>query len=96
VFGQFLALGETEEHRARVGRAQQRAADDAVGGKLGFLRERQDLRRAGFDERFFVHAINLQPAPATRLDAGQVFNAKTLTLIPRMNANCSAAKERKE
>ena len=46
VLGQFPALGETEQHEAPVGGAQQRAADDAIGRKLRFVGQGYDFSRS--------------------------------------------------
>ena len=59
VFRQFLACRETEQHRARIGGAQQGAADNAVGRVLGFGGQRQDFFAPGINERLFIHASNL-------------------------------------
>ena len=46
VLAQLLPLSKSEQHDTRHRRAQQRAADDAVGGELRFARQGKYLRGA--------------------------------------------------
>jgi len=71
MFGEFLALGKAEKGDAGIGRAQQRAAHDAVGSELGFLRQRQDFFTGRINQRFLIHASTLADGKETRVDVGQ-------------------------
>ena len=83
VFGQFLAFGKTEEHGARIVGAQQRAADDAVGGKLGFFRQRQNLFPRRINQRLLTHAESFAQAEPAGFDSNQtirVWNNRSIVL----------------
>lgn len=49
VLAQFLPGGKTEQDDATIRRAKNGAADDAVFREFGFVGERKDFLRAGFD-----------------------------------------------
>ena len=73
VFRQFLAFRETEQHRSRMGRAQQSAADNAVRRVLGFGGQAQDFLAPGINERSFIHGFKLTAGCGPRFDVGQGF-----------------------
>lgn len=55
VLAEFLPLGETEQDGARVRGVEDGAADDAVGGELGFVSESEDFGFVWRNERLFFH-----------------------------------------
>ena len=71
VFGQFLSLGKAEQHHPRSGRAQERPAHDAVGGKLGFIDQRQYFFLCYINQRLLAHATNIAWQRPLGIDASQ-------------------------
>jgi len=71
VFGQFLTFSEAEQHDPRIRGAQQRPAHDAVGGKLGFIDQRQYFFLCYINQRLLAHATNIAWQQPLGIDASQ-------------------------
>ena len=71
VFGQFLPFGKSKQHHARIRRTQHRPAHDAVGGKLRFVRQRNDFFPPGINQRSFTHVRKMSEQTGWRFDLYQ-------------------------
>jgi len=71
VLGQFLTFAEPKQHDAGSGRAQQRAADDAIWRELRFFCERHHTGIPGINKRSFIHDRKLAVGDGWRFDASQ-------------------------
>ena len=71
VRSEFLSVSEGEEHDAKLGSLQQRAAHDAGWRNLHGVDELERLRIVRGKESLMTHATSLTQKAAGRLDAGQ-------------------------
>ena len=71
MLSQFLAFGEAEEHRARAVGAQECAAHNAMGGKLGFSGQVKNFLRLWIYQWLLCHNPNLCQAFIVCFDVSQ-------------------------
>lgn len=95
VLRQLLTSSEAEEYDPGVFGAQQRAADNPVGSKAGFLGQGDDFFAAGGYERLFIHVETVADSPRRRFDMGQTMRGIVSDSLLSRNPKAESPKAKK-